>query len=104
MNERINQVKLAIKAHKALNKGWSPTTEDVSKMIRAMFCPERRFIDVAYISRNGSRCREYSDAWSEALLGERFEIGSMCAEYPMTNKLWDQIIERRDHWISILFN
>ena len=60
------------------------TLADVALMLRRMFAPERRFTGPTYISRNGTARRVYGDAFAEVLLGERRQVATMCARWPMT--------------------
>ena len=93
---------VAIRDRKTKNPDWEPTIKEVSVMIRKLFCKHRRFTDCVYISHNGSTKREYSDAWSEVLLGKSYVVGSMCASYPMTKTLRKSIDDRRKYWMNLL--
>jgi hypothetical protein len=82
--------------------GQAVTLGMVASEIRNRFCRRRRFEEPEYIRRNGSTKRVYGDAFSEELLGERDDIASMCARWPMTKECSRAIAERRAHWESEL--
>jgi hypothetical protein len=82
--------------------GQSVTLGMVAHEIRNRFCRHRRFEGPAYILRNGSTKRVYGDAFSEELLGERDDIASMCARWPMTKECFKALKERKQHWEQVL--
>jgi hypothetical protein len=91
----IEIAKRAAKADKA------ETLADVAKILRRLFAPHRRFSAPVYISHSGGSRRVYHDAFSELLEGQRRQVATMCARWPMTKTCEAAIEDANERWAEV---
>ena len=95
-NSRIEALRQAIR------NGEVTDIHSAARWLRSRYAPRRRFTQPVYISRNGSRRREYGDAFAEVLFGQEAFVTSHSAEYPPTKQALRAIEERIDDWADRL--